>query len=100
LSPPPILNPLPFACGPGSVPSFRYPFNPKTTISFEVRNAGSVVLKIYDITGREVYTLLNDRVSAGTHFIEWEPANPASGIYFYRLTGEGFSGVKKMVFQK
>jgi hypothetical protein len=59
-----------------------------------------VTIKVYDLLGREISTLLNDKVNAGPHSIEFAPANLASGIYFYKLVAGDYTEVKKMAYIK
>lgn len=80
--------------------NYPNPFNPTTTISFQIPNEEFVSLKIYDILGNEVQTLLNKLVKPGIHNIQFEAASLASGIYFYTLkTKENFNS-KKMILTK
>ena len=77
------------------------PFNPATTISFEVSAAGPVALAVYDVDGRLVRTLLSDVRGPGSYEIPWDGTDVAgravaSGIYFYRLTTAGGTGTGKM----
>jgi len=80
--------------------NYPNPFNPETTIRYSVAsNQLSVVsLRIYDVNGREVSTLVNKSQSSGEYEIEWKPAALASGIYFCRLQAGEFVDMKKMVF--
>jgi aminopeptidase N len=78
------------------------PFNPSTNIRFALREAGRVVLRIYDVRGRLVYTLADRHYPAGVHDLTWnavtaggEPA--ASGVYFYRLATAGHEFTRKMI---
>jgi len=64
------------------------------------RRDGVVSLKIYDILGREVATLVNEPLQPGTYSVEWNAANFASGIYFYSITTGEFTETKKMVLIK
>jgi len=66
--------------------NYPNPFNPVTTIEFTIPAAGKATLAIYDITGREVTTLLSGEMTAGKHATEWNGLTAPSGIYFYRLT--------------
>ena len=59
-----------------------------------------VVLKIYDVLGREVATLVNEKLSPGTYEVEWNGSNYPSGVYFYKLETESFSETRKMVLLK
>jgi hypothetical protein len=77
------------------------PFNPSTTIKFYIPNTSDVSIKIYDILGREVNTLINQQTTAGYHIVYWNGKNRrgenvSSGIYLYRLTAGSFSETKKM----
>ena len=77
------------------------PFNPSTTIKFYIPNTSDVSIKIYDIMGREVATLINKQTTAGYHNVYWNGKNSrgenvASGVYLYRLTAGNFSETKKM----
>ena len=80
--------------------NYPNPFNPSTNIRFAIPKESYVKLTIYDITGREVQTLLNDQLAAGTHTIEWAPRNLASGIYLYRVEAGNFVKVNKMILLK
>jgi len=79
------------------------PFNPSTTISYDVPDGGSTItLRIYDVSGRLVRTLVDGHQPAGARTVAWNGRNDrggpmASGIYFYRMTAPGFSEMKKMV---
>jgi hypothetical protein len=80
--------------------NYPNPFNPSTFIKFDLSRNVIVTIKIYDLLGREIMTLINEKVEAGSHTIEFKPTNLASGIYFYKFTAGDFSEVKKMVFIK
>lgn len=82
--------------------NYPNPFNPSTTISFQIPVSGHIILKVYDILGREVKTLLNEYKTAGLHKIEFriEKDQLASGIYFYRLQAGNFIETKKMVLMR
>lgn len=83
--------------------NYPNPFNPVTKIRFEVPATGKnnfVTLKIYDITGKEVATLVDNNFSAGIYEADWDAKGFASGVYFYRLTAGEFSDVKKMMLVK
>ena len=81
-------------------PNYPNPFNPSTTISFTLSNASHVSLLIYDIHGREVESLIEGIQPAGSHSIEWNASNLASGVYFYRLTADEFIQTRKMILIK
>jgi hypothetical protein len=86
--------------------NYPNPFNPATKIKYTIPAAGtmhmmSVQLKIYDITGRLVSTLVNEFETPGTYETDFNASNIASGVYFYRLTaGAEYSEVKKMIVLK
>ncbi len=80
--------------------NYPNPFNPATTINYTLAAAGKVELKVYDIIGREVMTLVNDVQDAGSHSVFFNAVNLSSGIYFYRINSGSFQDVKKMVLVK
>jgi agmatine/peptidylarginine deiminase len=80
--------------------NYPNPFNPVTRIKFSVPKQSFVTLKIYDIAGREVLKVTEAQMNAGTYSYDWNASGFASGIYFYRLTGEGFTDTKKMMLIK
>ncbi|MFA7362072.1 MAG: T9SS type A sorting domain-containing protein [Candidatus Kapaibacterium sp.] len=86
--------------------NYPNPFNARTVIRFEVQKLESrsqnseVTLKIFDITGKEVATLVNERLQAGTYETTFDGSGLNSGVYFYRLTTDGFSETKRMVLIK
>jgi len=85
--------------------NYPNPFNPTTKIKFDIkkefRNQESEVkLSIYDILGRKIEDLVNEKLQPGSYEITFDGANLPSGIYFYRLTTEGYSDVKKMTLLK
>jgi aminopeptidase N len=77
--------------------NYPNPFNPSTTIGFQVPYRSYVTLKVYDVLGREVSTLVEEEKSAGTFFAEWSSQGFPAGVYFYRLTGDRFSETRKML---
>lgn len=85
-------------------PNYPNPFNPSTIISFSIPERAVVTLKVYDILGNEVATLVNEEKPAGTYEVVFNPASsieyPASGIYFYKLTSGSFSQTRKMMLIK
>lgn len=80
--------------------NYPNPFNPVTKINFAIPKQGMVALKIYDILGREVKTLVNEVKSAGEYSIDFNGSEFASGVYFYRLESNGFVDIKKMMLIK
>ena len=77
--------------------NYPNPFNPSTTIRYQIPKDGLVTLKVYDVLGREVKTLVNSYQSAGEHFVKFDGRGLASGVYFYSLTAGDFSQTKKMI---
>jgi hypothetical protein len=77
--------------------NYPNPFNPSTIIRFSLPKAQSVTLEVFDISGRNVSTLISGKVEKGNNSIQFNPHNLSSGIYFYKLTSENFTETKKMV---
>ena len=80
--------------------NYPNPFNPSTMIQYTIADAQKVELKVYDLLGREVQTLVNDVQNPGSYNIMFNAQNLSSGIYFYKLTAGNFSEVKKMTLVK
>ena len=85
--------------------NYPNPFNPSTKINFSLAADSKVLLKIYDILGQEISTLINTDISAGEHEINFDASGLNSGVYFYRLDavgvdGKEFTSVKKMILTK
>lgn len=85
--------------------NYPNPFNPTTSISFGLKNESFVTLKVYDMMGREVRTLVSETRKAGTYELQWRGDNNfgqsvASGMYLYKITAGNFVQVKKMLFLK
>lgn len=80
--------------------NYPNPFNPTTTISWQSPVDSWQNLKVYDLLGREVATLVNDEMPAGSYEIEFDAAELTSGIYFYRLMTDNFSDTRKMLVMK
>ena len=80
--------------------AYPNPFNPATTISFTLPKAAGVILNVYDISGRQVATLVNGWRDAGSHEVVFDGSALASGIYVYRLSTDNLSTVGKMVLMK
>lgn len=80
--------------------NYPNPFNPSTNIRFALPKESHVKLTIFDVTGREVQTLVNDNLAAGTHTVEWSARDLASGIYLYRIEAGSFVQVNKMILLK
>ncbi len=80
--------------------NFPNPFNPVTIISYQIMANSIVNLKVFDILGREVATLVNEYKPAGAYSVTFDASNLPSGIYFYRLRTGNFLETKKLVVQK
>ena len=76
------------------------PFNPSTLIQFTIPQSGVVRISVYNIMGQEVAQLHNGMLFAGTHRVTFDGRSQASGVYFYRIYGNGFSATKKMLLMK
>ncbi len=77
--------------------NYPNPFNPETVLSFEIGDLGFVKLKIYDVLGQEVATLVNEVRPAGAYTVKWNGSSTPSGVYFYRLQAGTFTETKKLV---
>ena len=80
--------------------NFPNPFNPNTNISYQLPNAGNVDIKVFDVLGREVATLVDEYKNAGNNEIEFNASNLPSGVYFYQLKSGNYLETKKMIFLK
>ncbi len=80
--------------------NYPNPFNPVTKINFALPKSGLVTMKVYDILGKEVATLVNEVKNAGSYSVDFDGANLSSGMYFYKISVNGFSEVKKMMLLK
>ena len=80
--------------------NYPNPFNPSTTIKFGIPVNSFVSLKIYNSNGKEVETILNNRLSSGTYTFNWNAAGFSTGVYFYKLETNQFTNVKKMILVK
>ena len=80
--------------------NYTNPFNPVTIISFSIPVEGNVSLKIFNVIGQEVATIVNENLSAGTYSFQWNAENQSSGVYFYKLITDSNSEMKKMVLLK
>ena len=90
------------------IPEFTYelfdnypnPFNPTTTIRFTISDLRFTILKIYDVLGSEITTLVNEEKPAGEYEVDWNAGELPSGIYFYQLKSGSFIETKKMILLK
>jgi len=81
------------------MPNYPNPFNPTTTIRYQLPAKMDVQVTIYNVLGRRVATLANATQKAGQHELRWDASQMASGLYFYRVVAKG-GGSKKIVKQK
>lgn len=80
--------------------NYPNPFNPSTNIKYQLAKICYVSLRIYDDNGREIETLVNGELLPGSYNVNWNASKYPSGVYFYRLTTDGFSETKKMLLVK
>jgi hypothetical protein len=80
--------------------NYPNPFNPSTTVKYELPKTSHVTLTVYDLLGRQVSVLVNERREAGVHEVRFDGSNLASGVYFYRLQAGNFVQTKKMLVVK
>ena len=80
--------------------NYPNPFNPVTNIRFDMPKQGLVKLKVYDVSGREVSTLVNSNLSAGSYNYDFDASNLSSGVYFYKLETPDFTSIRKMILVK
>ena len=80
--------------------NYPNPFNPSTTIKFNVPSISDVTIRIYDVLGNEIETLVNQEKTAGTYEVEFNSEGISSGIYLYRITAGDFTQTKKMILLK
>ncbi|MDP8211630.1 MAG: right-handed parallel beta-helix repeat-containing protein [Candidatus Stygibacter australis] len=80
--------------------AYPNPFNPETTISFELAQASDVAINIYNVRGQKVAELVNDHFNTGVHSVTWNAANQASGVYFMRLQTDNESTTQKVILMK
>ncbi|MDD5608859.1 MAG: T9SS type A sorting domain-containing protein [Ignavibacterium sp.] len=80
--------------------NYPNPFNPTTQINYSLKEAGLVQIKIYDILGKEIATLINENKEAGNYSVDFNAAELPSGVYIYQLTTPGFTQARKMILAK
>lgn len=80
--------------------NYPNPFNPSTNIRFDVKNASFVSLKVYDVTGKEISTLVNENLKTGSYSVSFNASKLSSGIYFCLLEADGFRQTKQMMLVK
>ena len=80
--------------------NYPNPFNPATIISYSIPETDLVTLKVYDVLGNEVATLVSENKPVGSYEIEFDGSELTSGVYFYRLQAGSFIETKKMILMK
>jgi hypothetical protein len=80
--------------------NYPNPFNPSTTISYQLSSEGFVTIKVYDVLGKELTTLVNDIKQSGIHELNFDASDYGSGIYMYRMTINNFTQTRKMIILK
>jgi triacylglycerol esterase/lipase EstA (alpha/beta hydrolase family) len=80
--------------------NYPNPFNPKTVIRFQLSVVGQVSLRVYDVAGREVATLVNEELGVGSYLVRFDAGSLASGVYFYSLTAGDYKVTKSMILMK
>jgi hypothetical protein len=80
--------------------NYPNPFNPATNFEFRIAGFGFVNLTVYDALGRQVETIVNQNLSPGTYKADWTASSYPSGVYFYRITSQDFTDIKKMILVK
>jgi len=80
--------------------NFPNPFNPSTTIEYDLPKSSDVKIEVYNIAGQKIQTLLNKKMAAGSHQVEFNAQNLSSGVYFYRIEAGEYQDVKKMILLK
>jgi hypothetical protein len=80
--------------------NFPNPFNPTTTIKYQISDVGFVTLKVYDVLGNEVALLVNEKKEVGSYEANFDASNLSSGVYIYQLNVNDFINTKKMVLMK
>jgi hypothetical protein len=80
--------------------NYPNPFNPTTTINYQLPEKGHANLRVYDILGNLVTTLLDEELNPGYYSVTWDASGLASGIYFYRLNSGSFVSTKKLILLK
>jgi hypothetical protein len=80
--------------------NYPNPFNPSTKINYEIPEPGKVTLKIYNIIGKEIVTLVDREQESGNHEVEFDASGLSSGVYFYKLNHKGYEMLRKMILLK
>ncbi len=77
--------------------NYPNPFNPTTNITYSIPQSGQVQLRVYDVLGNKITTLVNEQKPVGTYEVEFNANNLSSGIYFYKIVSGNYTNIKKMI---
>ena len=80
--------------------NYPNPFNPVTNINYILHNTEFVVLKVYDVLGNEIKTLVNEEQPSGSYSLQFNASGLSSGVYFYRMQAGNFSDTRKFILMK
>lgn len=80
--------------------NYPNPFNPSTKITYALPMQSNVILKVYDVLGREIATLVNEKKQAGEYRVEWNAPGYSSGVYFYRIVAGDLVQTRKMILTR
>jgi len=80
--------------------NYPNPFNPSTSISYQLPTSGLVTIKVYNVIGKEIATLVNEYQQSGSYSKEFSANGLTSGVYFYTIKSGNFTATKKMIFLK
>lgn len=80
--------------------NYPNPFNPVTKISFDIPKSGLITLKVYNILGKQIATLVNEVKNAGSYLVDFNASDLSNGVYFYKIEADGFTDVKRMILVK
>lgn len=83
-----------------SIANYPNPFNPTTMIQYQIPSNGMVTLKVFDVLGREIKTLVSEYKQQGTYTVSFDASKLASGIYFYQIRSGNYISTKKMMYMK
>ena len=80
--------------------NYPNPFNPTTSIEYQVASIEKVSIKVYDVLGREITTLVNEQKAPGNYSVTFDASDLSSGIYFYQINAGEFNQTRKMILMK
>ena len=80
--------------------NYPNPFNPTTEINYSISKSGIVKIKVYDLLGKEVTTLVNEYKPTGSYHVQFNASKLVSGVYFYRMESGAYSETKKLILLK